>query len=218
MPAFLRRVVLIAATTCLVALASTSSASAVRSIGLSPAGEEIALVWDGPIRFNTPLDPPGINEWFRCGGELYGTLNGSIPMTPGASVGTITRATFYSCNTNWGFVPQVTTTGLPWNIAYRDFAGPLPRRGRGDDSPRTLDLAIEDFQIHDTLFECSHAGDLALRIHFGGSPSVAGPVELQREWLHGIDDGVNDCTTPGPALLLLGYYRFSPDVTLVPAR
>lgn len=202
------RLALLAAATVLVTLLSATSAGAVRSIGLSPAGEEIVLGWDSEIRFGLPVN----TTMFTCGGDLDVTLNATVPLTPGASVGTVTGATFYSCLHASGTPVEVTTSGLSWNIALRDFAGPVPRRGRSDDAPRTLDVAIEGFQVYDTLLECPRAGDLPLRVHFNGSPSVSGPVELTDVNLA----GTGDCI--GLDFPMWGYFRFSPQVTLVPAR
>lgn len=203
------RVAMVATLAGLVAGLGAGTAAATRQLALNPGGA-ISLVNDGLTRIGLPVD----TTMFQCQSEFNGSLARSIAKTPGASVGTLTSATFSGCHTSYGAYPEVTVLPGPWNIAYRGYVGRLPRRhGRSPRSAGYVEVTIEDFSIYDTWLDCLRTGDLPARIHFSGSPMVSGLLEIEHD---NVQFGTGDCVNLD--FHLWGSYSIAPQQTLTRVR
>jgi hypothetical protein len=134
----------------LVALLATSAMASAFTATVSPSGS-ITSASSGKVRF------VGGSTTIECNLTLRGSLNSSVTLTAGQSLGRISAVEIANCSGG----NSVTVLNLPWTLEYTESEGELPNEVTG-----------VDFKVKNSSFNLGIFGGFINCLYQGDEPSI----------------------------------------------
>jgi hypothetical protein len=139
----------IGAALALVALLAATGSAAAFTASVSPAGEITSTT--------SSAEFIGGSTTIRCPLTLRGSLNSSVTLTEGQSLGSITRVEIGTCSGG----NSVTVLNLPWTLPYTSTEGTLPN-----------EATEVNFNVRGASFNLGLFGNFVNCLYSGNQPSI----------------------------------------------